>query len=147
MIRSRKILNHAKGQPCQLALPGICGHDPETTVFSHLNGHAFGKGAGVKAHDFAGVFADYCCHTYLDVGHGTNPIISDLELSQALLKGVIGTWLILIEDGIIHVPQDIVTPMMDRPTKPRKPKEQRKAIPSPANHVWPSRKFEARRKP
>lgn len=140
MIRSRKILNHAKGQPCQLALPGICGHDPETTVFAHLNGAAYGKGAGVKAHDIAGFFSCHKCHMAYDLHEYT-------ITGEELLRAVIGTWLILIEDGIIHVPQDIVTPMMDRPTKPRKAKEKRKAIPSPANHVWPSRKFETRRKP
>lgn len=130
MIRSKKVLAHARGQQCQLALPGICGHNPETTVFAHLNGHAFGKGAGNKAHDIAGFFADEACHRYYDVGHGTKPVISDLELSQALLRAVVNTWVILINDGVIVVPQDVSTPLMDRPVKPRKPKAQRKAIPS-----------------
>lgn len=30
VIRSKKILRHARGQPCLLALPG-CNCDPETT--------------------------------------------------------------------------------------------------------------------
>lgn len=140
MIRSRKVLDHARGQPCQLALPGICSHDPATTVFAHLNGSAFGKGAGMKAHDIAGCFADYSCHTYLDTGHGTNPQMTDLELSQALLKAVVGTWVILVQDGIIVVP-------MDAPKPPkaitRKPAGQRAKIASgPTN--WPKRAFPQR---
>jgi len=31
-----------------------CNGNPETTVFAHLNGAAFGKGKGQKAHDIAG---------------------------------------------------------------------------------------------
>lgn len=128
MIRSRKVLNHARGQECQLALPGICQHDPETTVFCHLNGSAFGKGGGLKAHDIAGFFGDDACHRYYDVGHGTNPIISDLELSQALIKAVVNTWVILVNDGVIVVPLDPVTALMDKPVKPRKPISQRVKI-------------------
>lgn len=130
MIRSRKILNHARGKECQLALPGICGHNPETTVFAHLNSH--GKGMGMKTHDFAGVFADYECHRYLDVGHGTHPQMSDLELSQALLKAVIGTWLVLIEDHVIIVPID---PKPAKTIKPRLPAEKRTAIPKSSRKI------------
>jgi hypothetical protein len=109
-------------------LPGICEGNPETTVFAHLNGAVFGKAAGMKAHDIAGCFADYACHTYLDTGHSTNPRITDLELSQALLRAVVGTWVVLIEDGVISVPLDTVTPLMERPIRPRKPKAQRTKI-------------------
>lgn len=128
MIRSQKILRHARGQPCQLAIPGICGHDPETTVFAHLNGGSFGKGMGIKAHDIAGFFADDRCHSAYDQ-HKTG--LSDGDLNAALLKAVIGTWLILINDGVIVVPQD--TPQS--PSKPRK---------SPRKADWPSRPLQSR---
>jgi len=139
VIRSRKVLDHARGQPCQLALPGICSHDPATTVFAHLNGAAFGKGAGMKAHDIAGFFADFNCHAAYDLNtHG----LDDAELNAALLKAVVGTWVILVQDGIIVVP-------MDAPKPPkaitRKPAGQRaKIVSGPTN--WPKRAFPQRLK-
>lgn len=126
MIRSKKILRHAKGQPCLLRLPG-CVCQSETTVFAHLNGDAFGKGMGIKAHDFAGFFAGFECHRRYDL-HETG--LDDGELNALLLSAVIRTWEVLINDGVIVVPQDIETPMLERPIKARKPKEQRKKIPS-----------------
>lgn len=104
-----------------MALPG-CNCDPETTVFAHLNGAAFGKGMGQKASDIAGMFAGYECHRMYDLHEHS---LSDAELNAALLKAVIATWEILIRDGIIIVPQD--APKEHVP-KPRKPKSERKAI-------------------
>lgn len=127
MIRSKKVTRSAQGQPCFLALPGICNHNPETTVWAHLNGAAFGKGAGVKAHDIAGFPACSDCHFAYDQ-HKTG--LTDAELSQALLRAVVNSWVMLIERGIVIVPLDAETPLMDRPVKPRKPADQRKKIAS-----------------
>lgn len=129
MIRSRKVLDHARNQQCQLRLH-CCNESPQTVVFCHLNGAAFGKAAGMKAHDIAGFFGCSNCHSYYDTGHGTNPRMTDLELSQALLRAVVGTWVVLIEDGVISVPLDQVAPLMERPIRPRKPKAQRTKIQS-----------------
>lgn len=90
---------------------------------------------GVKAHDFAGFFADYNCHMAYDQ-HTTG--LSEADLNAALLKAVIGTWEILIRDGIVIVPLDVETPASDRPTKPRKPKDQRTPIPK-RKDPWPKR--------
>lgn len=132
MIRSKKILRHARGQPCLLALPG-CTCLPETTVFAHLNGAAFGKGMAQKASDIAGMFAGYACHRAYDLHEHS---LSEGELNEVLLKAVIATWEILIRDGIIIVPMD--APKEHKPAV-RKPKDQRKGIPSPKGHKWPSR--------
>lgn len=126
MIRSKKILRHARGQPCLLALPG-CNCDPETTVFAHLNGAAYGKGMGQKASDIAGMFAGFECHSRYDL-HQTG--LSEAELNAKLLKAVIATWEVLIRDGIIIVPVDAEVPVSKRIVKQRNPKEARKAIPS-----------------
>jgi len=136
MIRSKKILRHARGQPCLLALPG-CNCDPETTVFAHLNGGAFGKGMGQKASDIAGMFAGFQCHSRYDLCQTGLP---EAELNAALLKAVIATWEILIRDGIIIVPIDVEPALNDRPIKPRKAKEDRAKI---AGRGFPkvSRKF------
>lgn len=135
MIRSRKILAHAKGQPCHARFPGICNGNAETVVFCHLNGAAFGKGMGVKAHDVLGFFGCSACHAYLDVGHGTKQQLADATLLECVLEAVCQTWVTLIRDGIVVVPQDAPKPLHERRTKPRKPKGERKAIQNRSN--WP----------
>lgn len=139
MIRSRKILDSAKGAPCALRFPGICQGGTETTVWAHLNGARYGKGAGVKAHDILGAPACFRCHAYLDVGHGTRPLISTETLLECVLGAVTETWVQLIVAGIVTVPQDKVTRMLDRPVKPRKERSARAKVPSNPDRKIPSR--------
>jgi hypothetical protein len=129
MIRSRKVLASARGQQCAGRFPGICNSNSETTVWAHLNGHAFGKGAGIKAHDILGLHLCADCHRYLDVGHGTRAILSTELLLERVLSGVCETWVRLIRMGIVIVPLDIATPFTERPTKPRKPPGERRPVP------------------
>lgn len=143
-IRSAKILRSAKGAPCTARFPGICNGNTETTVWCHLNGHAFGKGMGVKAHDILGLHACSSCHAYLDVGHGTKPVLTNEELLQCVLRGVTETWVRLVRAGIIVVPQDVETSFHDKPVKPRKPPQERAKIPARVD-PWPKgRKIPAR---
>jgi hypothetical protein len=129
MIRSRKVLASARGQQCAGRFPGICNGDPETTVWAHLNGHAFGKGAGIKAHDILGLHLCADCHRYLDVGHGTRAILSTELLLERVLSGVCETWVRLIRMGIVIVPLDAERLSSDRPVKARKPPGERRAVP------------------
>lgn len=130
MIRSKKVLNAARGQSCTARFPGICNGNPETTVFCHLNGAAFGKGLGVKAHDVLGFFGCSECHRYLDVGHGTKAWIDDATLLECVLSAVCETWVRLIRSGVVVVPMDAERLSLDKPVPPRKPKGQRKAVPA-----------------
>jgi hypothetical protein len=144
MIRSSKVLNSARGQNCAARFPGICNGDPATTVFAHLNGAAFGKGMGVKAHDVLGFHACFACHTYLDTGHGRHAILSNDVLLECVLRAVCVTWLRLIAAGIIVVPADAPKPFHTRPTRERKPKDQRAKIVA-RKDAWPTgRKIESR---
>lgn len=127
MIRSKKVTRSAQGQPCFLQLPGICNQNPETTVWAHLNGHSFGKGAGIKAHDIAGFPACADCHFAFDQ-HKTG--LDDADLNALLLKAVVNAMVMLVERNIIIVPLDVETPMMQREIKPRKEREKRTKIPS-----------------
>lgn len=137
MIRSKKVRDSAKGAECSLRLPSICQGGTETTVWAHLNGSAFGKGAGVKAHDIFGFPACLSCHTAYDLHtHG----LPDGEIYRYLLEAVCESYLRLVQRGIVIVPQDIETPLMDRPIKARKPKGERVKIGS-AKRVWPSRRI------
>jgi len=138
MIRSRAILDHAKGQPCQLGLACCCG-DNETTVFAHLNGADFAKGMGIKAHDIAGFFACWRCHGAYDLHtHG----LTDAEIYRMVLRAVVNTWIILVTDEVIKVPQD--KPKAAK-VKARKPRDQRAPIRNSGRPI-PSRKFQQRQK-
>ncbi|WP_240233568.1 nuclease domain-containing protein [Devosia lacusdianchii] len=136
MIRSQAVLDSSRGQPCSANFAGICCADPATTVWAHLNGHRFGKGAGIKAHDILGFHACFACHAYYDVGHGTKSLMTDAELAWAVLGAVTTTWVRLIAAGIVKVPMDKPKASHERPVAPRKAKADRQTIPA---HVdpWP----------
>jgi hypothetical protein len=139
MIRSQAVLDSSRGQPCSANFPGICCADPATTVWAHLNGHRFGKGAGIKAHDILGFHACYACHAYYDVGHGTKPLMTDADLAWAVLGAVTTTWVRLIKADIVKVPQTKTQPSHEREVKPRKPKAERAKVPSNPDRKIPSR--------
>jgi hypothetical protein len=139
-IRSRKVLDSARGQPCSARFPGICNGDPTTTVWAHLNGAAFGKGASIKAHDILGFHA---CHSYYDVGHGTRPVLSDEALLECILSAVCETYVRLVRAQIVIVPIDPEHLSHDRPVKPRKPRTDRKPIPQRHEPI-PSRPMQSR---
>ena len=126
-IRSQKYLRGSKGSPCTFMGP-TCNGNPETTVFAHLNGAAFGKGKGQKAHDIAGLDACGCCHAYIDVGHGTKPLMTEAEFYWHLLRGVVLTMVNRVRRQIVIVPLDAERLVHDREAKPRLPKDQRKAV-------------------
>lgn len=137
MIRSRKVIASAKGAPCSVRFPGICNGNAETTVWCHLNGHAFGKGAGIKAHDVLGFAGCSECHNYYDVGHGTNPLISNDTLLECVLSAVCESYVRLIVSGVVIVPLDAERLSSERAVPARKPPAERKAIVS--NPVIPQR--------
>jgi hypothetical protein len=143
MIRSQKVLRSAKGQPCSARFPGICNGNPETTVWAHLNGGAFGKGLGVKAHDVLGFHACFACHSYYDTGHGTKAWLDNDTLLECVLSAVCETYVRLIVAGIVIVPLDAERLSSDKPTPPRKPKADRKAIPQRKTE-WPSAPLKSR---
>lgn len=146
MIRSQKILRSAKGAPCALRLPGVCNNDPATTVWAHLNG--FGKGMGMKTHDILGFPACSACHSEYDTGKHRSQYTGDAL--RALCETLVG----LVRSGLVIVSLDKETLSSERPVPPRKPKNERKAIPNSGRPIpkrenaWPakgSRKIASRR--
>jgi len=55
----------AKGRDCMVRLPGICNHNPETTVLAHVR-LAGVSGMGMKADDLFGAWACSSCHDAID---------------------------------------------------------------------------------
>ena len=62
-MNENAIRKSAKGETCTVRLP-CCNHDPETTVFAHINGVRFGHGMGKKTR--WGAYACSACHDELD---------------------------------------------------------------------------------
>ncbi|MGV8950125.1 MAG: nuclease domain-containing protein [Cypionkella sp.] len=139
MIRSQAVLDSARGAPCSVRFPGICNGNAETTVWCHLNGHAFGKGAGIKAHDIAGFAGCSSCHEYYDRGHGTKPLLSTDTLLECVLSAVLESYVRLIVSGVVTVPQDTPKPAHERPIPARKPKAERAKVPNNPDRKIPSR--------
>lgn len=144
-IRSKKILAHAKGQKCTLRFPGVCNNNPETVVACHIRDRH--KGMGQKAADYSVVFGCSDCHRELDEMWFRYEAVASIGMEtpgsiyQDVIRALQETWEILIRDGIIVIPED--KPKVRR-VKPRKPKEQRKSIPSPAKTNWPKRELKSR---
>ena len=92
--RNKKILQSARDQACTLNSPK-CNHNPETTVFCHLNEGYAGKGMGQKADDYAGFYGCSACHSYYD------SLDCGSLFDSYILQAVIKTWRRLLDKGII----------------------------------------------
>lgn len=135
-ISSKKYLAGSRGQPCTFRIPGHCNNDWSTVVPCHIRDRH--TGGGQKASDLSVANGCSGCHDAMD---GRSIVLSREEWLFYALRGLQETLEQRISAGLMVVPQDIETPASERPTKPRKPKEQRAKIPKPANFKWPSRKF------
>ena len=69
--RNPHLLAMAKGQPCLMQVPGICGAcNPLETVAAHSNQAKHGKSMGRKADDQYSVWSCFAAHQWLDSGKG-----------------------------------------------------------------------------
>lgn len=139
-IRSRKLLDSAKGQPCTLEFVGVCNHNPETTVSCHIHDETFA--AAMKADDTATVHGCSACHVYMDQG-GWIGHISQTVLLRTILRAVFRTMRNRIERGLMIVPLDPEQLHHDKSTPPRKPPAERKKIPQRPTE-WPKREMKSR---
>ena len=100
MIRSRKYLDRAKGQPCMVKIFGICNNDPTTTVMAHSNKYIHGKALGLKAHDFFCTLSCSNCHSVID-GH-TRTEYTKAEIDEFWQRGFERTLLLAFNEGWIR---------------------------------------------
>jgi hypothetical protein len=85
-----RITDSAAGEACALRLPGVCNHDPATTVWAHWNQMPGGKAKGKKLakDDCYGAYACYACHMVLD-GQAKRPAWLTLEaVKEAMRRAV-----------------------------------------------------------
>lgn len=125
-IRSRKLLDSARDQPCTMQVPGVCNHDPSTTVSAHIHDETFGF--GVKADDLSSVHACMACHNWLDRGEHLGKV-DPADVLRIILRAMQRTLRNRIERGFIRIDLDPERKAAEKKTPPRKPKDLRTKIP------------------
>lgn len=98
MTKQTKITKSARGQDCQVRVPGICDCQPDTTVFAHLNG----AGMGTKHADYLGAYAGLKCHWWLDGGYTSTGHTREYR-DLIHLEGMARTLPKLVEQGLLEV--------------------------------------------
>lgn len=94
-----KITQSARGQQCQVRMPGICNGNPETVVFAHyrLTGSCR---TGIKPSDLLGAYACSACHDEAD----RRTRILDAEAAHLYhAEGVLRTQLLLNRQHLIQI--------------------------------------------
>lgn len=127
-ISSEKYLRGSRHQQCTLRIPGVCTGDIETTVAAHIRDRH--KGGGNKASDISVCNACHACHMVFDrqAKMPDGSLMSSSDWNAYALRGLQETLEQRHEAGLLIVPVDPVTPMLDRPVNPRKPKAERAKI-------------------
>ena len=93
-----KIRKSAKGQDCQVRIPGICNFMPETTILAHING----GGMALKQNDLESSYCCSSCHDVLD----RRTQCSEFQRVQLELwhhEGCARTRKILLDKGLITI--------------------------------------------
>lgn len=93
-----KITKSAKGQECQIRIPGTCSMNNETVVACHLNGYGY----GAKHPD---LFVAYGCSACHDAVDGRTPCEewTYTEKQTMFYQGVLRTQKILLDMGLIKI--------------------------------------------
>ncbi len=92
-----KITKSARGEECQVRIPGYCNFDNDTTILAHVNG----GGMGMKNLD---IEASYCCSTCHDVLDGRiKTAWTDQEIKLWFFESAMRTRKILIDKKLILI--------------------------------------------
>lgn len=94
-----KITLSARGEECQIRIPGHCNFNPETTIFCHLNG----AGMGMKHKDLFGAYGCSSCHDIVDGKGPLGPDRNELYEKFWFYEAVFRTQEILIEKGLVKI--------------------------------------------
>ena len=94
MTNLRKL---AKGQQCQIRIPGFCTWIDEESVLCHLNG----AGLGIKENNLIGAWGCSVCHSIVDRRMYISEF-SDEEIEIMFYEGIFRTQRELIAMGIIE---------------------------------------------
>lgn len=127
-LHSAKYLAGSRGETCKLRIAGVCRGETETVVPCHVRDRHTGR--SIKASDLSVIDGCFRCHEIFDrrarLPNGL--LLSDEEWTFYALRGLQDTLERRREIGLLFVPEDIAKPFAERPTKPRRPKSDRKPI-------------------
>jgi hypothetical protein len=112
-IVSTKLRNSARGQPCMFQIPGICNHDPSTTVLCHLPSEI--KGLATKSDDFHAAFGCSNCHETIDNNRLSRE--ESLYYSMRALQRTMRNW---VTRGLVVFPIDTARSKPLSKTVPRR---------------------------
>ncbi len=99
-IKCKAILDAARGQPCTLAIPEACNHDPSTVVACHLPPRG-ASGISLKGADTWVAFGCSACHNALDSRSGSIKRFGEDWLFYAF-RGVYRTQIVLADMGLLR---------------------------------------------
>lgn len=99
--RGRRITQSARGEECDIRIPGVCNHDSTTTVWSHFPGLAGGRGMGLKSNDLCGVYSCFACHEVVDMRAPTPAEMSRSEVMLCWHEGHLRSLIKLAIKGIV----------------------------------------------
>lgn len=98
MSKQTKLTKAARGRDCQVRIPGVCNHNPETVVLAHYR-MAGVCGTSMKPLDLIGAWACSDCHDVID---GRVRIAADRDILRLWhLEGMVRTLDILTREGVI----------------------------------------------
>ena len=97
-IRIKQIRDSARGQPCTIEIPGVCNHDPQTTVLAHYQPPGHG-GMGTKPDDSSAAYACSSCHDQLD--GRTTWWDAGSSKDWYWFRGMRQTWRLLLENEVL----------------------------------------------
>lgn len=97
----QSIRDSARGEQCQVRLPGICTGDPETTIWSHARWLDAGRGKGTKAVDAAGAYACTACDAAYDGQRRPPPGYTRDDIDRDWCMGHFRSLVILARKGLI----------------------------------------------
>ena len=89
----------ARGQDCQVRLPGICNGNPETTVLAHLRLAGL-TGMGMKGPDLLGA---WCCSACHDEADRRSRKLEIEYVHAAFMEGIMRTIAALLKLGVVVI--------------------------------------------
>lgn len=75
----------ARGKPCMVRIPGVCNHNPDTTVLAHIRRGGV-AGVGQKPPDTCGVWACSNCHSVMGDGYAVDGVFTEGDILEALCR-------------------------------------------------------------
>lgn len=98
--KSQAIRDSAKGEPCQIRLPG-CDGGGDTTVWCHLPEAVAGRGFGLKGLDLLGAYGCRSCHDISDRRAPRPARMTEHDVALVFYRALARSVVILRQKGLV----------------------------------------------